>query len=111
MRNRFILKPLLRTLFAAGLVFTAVQGFAAASGDSGREAASWCAGRCDRVVTDWSLTAYQVINAGDGYVDPMAASRSLAMHDAVNTVQKTRVMQKTRVYRRNYAADGSPLEG
>lgn len=92
MRNRFILKPVLRTLFAAGLVFTTVQGFAAASGDSGREVASWCAGRCDRVITDWSLTAFQVIKAGDGYVDPMAASRSLAMvhlamHDAVNTAR------------------------
>ena len=44
------------------------------------------------MVTDWSLTAYQVIRAGDGYVDPMAASRSLAMmhlamHDAVNAVR------------------------
>lgn len=54
-------------------------------------AESWCAGRCDNVITDWNLTAFHVIKAGDGYVDPMAASRSLAMmhlamHDAVNTV-------------------------
>jgi hypothetical protein len=51
----------------------------------------WCLDRCDAVVTDWSLAAYHVIKAGDGYGDPMAASRSLAMmhaamHDAVNAV-------------------------
>jgi hypothetical protein len=54
-------------------------------------ARTWCADRCDSVITDWNLTAFQLIKAGDGYVDPMAASRSLAMmhaamHDAVNTV-------------------------
>jgi hypothetical protein len=43
------------------------------------------------VITDWNLAAYQVIKAGDGYQDPMAASRSLAimhlaMHDAANAV-------------------------
>lgn len=52
---------------------------------------SWCAERCDGVITDWNLTAFQVIKAADGYQDPMAASRSLAMmhlamHDAVNAV-------------------------
>jgi PAP2 superfamily len=52
---------------------------------------TWCAHHCDSVITDWNLTAFQVIKAGDGYGDPMAASRSLAMmhaamHDAVNTV-------------------------
>ena len=41
------------------------------------------------MITDWSLTAFQVIKTADGYVDPMAASRSLAMmhvamHDAAN---------------------------
>lgn len=46
-------------------------------------AGSWCADRCDRVVTDWNATALQV--------DPTASSRSLAlmhlaMHDAANTV-------------------------
>jgi hypothetical protein len=55
-------------------------------------ARTWCADRCDGVITDWNLTAFQVIKAGDGYGDPMAASRSLAMmhlamHDAVNTVR------------------------
>ena len=53
---------------------------------------SWCGAGCDSVITDWSLNAYHVIKAADGYADPMAASRSLAMmhvamHDAVNAVQ------------------------
>jgi len=53
---------------------------------------SWCGSGCDSVITDWSLNAYHVIKAADGYADPMAASRSLAMmhvamHDAVNAVQ------------------------
>ena len=54
--------------------------------------ASWCGVRCDTVVTDWNAFAHQVITADDGYSNPMAASRSLAMlhlamHDAVNAVQ------------------------
>jgi hypothetical protein len=49
----------------------------------------WCAPDCGDIVSDWSLTAYAVIRAANGYVDPMAASRVLAsmhiaMHDAVN---------------------------
>ena len=57
-----------------------------------RAAATWCGGDCDRVIVDYSLTAFQVIKAGDGYQDPMAASRSLAMmhlamHDAVNAAR------------------------
>jgi hypothetical protein len=53
------------------------------------EAAPWCADRCDQVVIDWNALAYQVIKTSDGYTNPMAASRSLAMvhlamHDAVN---------------------------
>ena len=57
-----------------------------------RDAASWCADRCDQVVIDWNATAYQVIKANDGYADPMAASRvlamvHLAMHDAVNATR------------------------
>jgi hypothetical protein len=51
--------------------------------------ASWCADRCDAVITDWNLAALQVIRAADGYRNPLTASRSLAMmhlamHDAVN---------------------------
>lgn len=54
--------------------------------------ATWCANRCDAVVTDWSAAAVQIIKAADGYADPMAASRSLAMmhlamHDAVNAAR------------------------
>jgi hypothetical protein len=54
--------------------------------------AAWCGDRCDAVVTDWNAFAHQVITADDGYSNPMAASRSLAMlhlamHDAVNAVQ------------------------
>jgi hypothetical protein len=54
-------------------------------------AVSWCADACDSVILDYSLAAYHVIKAGDGYQDPMAASRSLAMmhlamHDAVNAI-------------------------
>ncbi|MFZ5891784.1 MAG: vanadium-dependent haloperoxidase [Myxococcota bacterium] len=52
----------------------------------------WCAEACDAVITDWSLNAYHVVKAADGYQDPMAASRALAMmhvamHDAVNAVR------------------------
>jgi pimeloyl-ACP methyl ester carboxylesterase len=41
---------------------------------------------------DWNLHTHQVIKAADGYVDPMAASRvlamvHLAMHDAVNAAE------------------------
>jgi hypothetical protein len=54
-------------------------------------ATTWCADHCDGVISDYSLPAFQVIKAADGYHDPMSASRSLAMmhlamHDAVNAV-------------------------
>lgn len=60
--------------------------------DDRRATGTWCGERCDAVVTDWSLAAYQVIKAADGYADPMAASRSLAMmhlamHDAANAAR------------------------
>lgn len=53
---------------------------------------TWCADRCDQIVIDWNLHTHQVIKAADGYQDPMAASRTLAMvhlamHDAVNGAQ------------------------
>ena len=88
--------PLAGALLAAGLATFHAQALAASdaveAAEQRRNTSSWCASRCDRVVTDWSLTAYQVIKAGDGYVDPMAASRSLAMmhaamHDAVNAAR------------------------
>jgi hypothetical protein len=64
----------------------------AAQAQERRAAAPWCADRCDQVVIDWNAIAYQAIKAGDGYVNPMAASRSLAMvhlamHDAVNATR------------------------
>jgi hypothetical protein len=50
---------------------------------------AWCGDRCDEIVVDWNAATHQVIKAADGYADPMAASRvlamvHLAMHDAVN---------------------------
>ena len=52
---------------------------------------TWCSERCDELVLDWNATAHQVIAAADGYANPLAASRALAMmhlamHDAVNAV-------------------------
>ncbi len=53
---------------------------------------TWCADRCDQVIIDWNLETHEVIKAATGYVDPMAASRvlamvHLAMHDAVNAIE------------------------
>lgn len=77
-----------RALHLLALAAAAVASGAAQANDR-RDAATWCADRCDQVVIDWNATAYQVIKANTGYADPMAASRSLAMvhlamHDAVN---------------------------
>lgn len=83
MANRF---RFLRTLLVASL---AAAGLGAAARPTA--GASWCADRCDQVVIDWNAQTHQVIKAADGYADPMAASRvlamvHLAMHDAVNAV-------------------------
>jgi hypothetical protein len=48
-------------------------------------------GAHDAVILDWNAGTHQVIKAADGYLNPMAASRSLAMvhlamHDAANAV-------------------------
>ena len=48
-----------------------------------RDAASWCADRCDQIVIDWNQQTHQVIKAADGYQDPMAASRILADVEAM----------------------------
>lgn len=53
---------------------------------------TWCGNRCDQVIIDWNLETYEVIKVASGYVDPMAASRvlamvHLAMHDAVNAIE------------------------
>lgn len=71
-------------LCALALAALAAAGPAAARGEP-----AWCAERCDQVVIDWNLHAYEVIKADNGYADPMAASRvlamvHLAMHDAAN---------------------------
>lgn len=94
MKFHLSLRSMARTLCVAGLAAAVLPGYAGERRDAPHKPlpATWCAGRCDAVVTDWSLVAYQVIKAADGYQDPMAASRSLAMmhlamHDAANAVQ------------------------
>lgn len=64
----------------------------AASPAASSAAGAWCADRCDQVVIDWNLQTHQVIKAAEGYANPMAASRvlamvHLAMHDAVNAAE------------------------
>lgn len=65
--------------------------FAGTGAQAANSGTSWCGERCDEVVIDWNQTTHQVISAADGYSNPMAASRvlamvHLAMHDAVNAV-------------------------
>jgi hypothetical protein len=92
-------RPLLAALAAALVLGVAMTGLPTRADERQKPGmvteraptATWCADGCDAVVADWSLTAYHVIKAADGYQDPMAASRSLAMmhvamHDAVNAV-------------------------
>ncbi len=74
---------LLAALLSAS-AFAAPQASATPAGDPG-----WCQPDCGGIVSDWSLTAYAVIRAANGYVDPMAATRVLAsmhiaIHDAAN---------------------------
>ncbi len=74
-------RPVLSALAAAALA----ASFSVAAADK----KTWCADRCDQIVIDWNLQTHQVIKAAEGYADPMAASRVLAMvhlaiHDAVN---------------------------
>ncbi len=94
MKTQLRLHTLARAMLCIGL--TSVAGLCATCDSyepvERRAAATWCAERCDEVVTDWSLAALQIIKAGDGYQDPMAASRALAMmhlamHDAANAVR------------------------
>lgn len=74
---------LLSALLATS-AFTVTDVSAATAGDP-----AWCRPDCGDIVSDWSLTAYAVIRAANGYADPMAATRVLAtmhiaMHDAAN---------------------------
>jgi hypothetical protein len=80
----------LAALAAAGIagLAGAVAWRASASGAAGGEG-TWCSASCGRLVPEWSLAAYGAIKAENGYADPLAASRTLAMmhiamHDAVN---------------------------
>lgn len=78
--------------FARIALLTALPAAALLACATPAQAARWCGDRCDQVVIDWNAAAHQVITAADGYADPMAASRALAMvhlamHDAVNAVQ------------------------
>ena len=87
--------PLTKPLLTIGLATAA--GLCAADQYEAEDhtpsgAATWCADRCDAVITDWSLTALQVIKAADGYQNPLTATRSLAMmhlamHDAANAAR------------------------
>ena len=79
-----------KTLLARRTVLAALPA-AAFLALAGPAEARWCGGRCDQVVLDWNAGTHQVIKAADGYMNPMAASRTLAMvhlamHDAVNAV-------------------------
>jgi hypothetical protein len=71
------------TAVAATLASTAVTATTSTS--------TWCGNHCDEIVIDWSLTAYQTIKADNGYIDPLPATRALAMmhlamHDALNLI-------------------------
>jgi hypothetical protein len=77
----------------AALALAATGGLAAAwhaaASDTASRDDSWCSAGCAGLVPAWSLAAYQAIRAENGYADPLAASRMLAMthiamHDAVN---------------------------
>jgi hypothetical protein len=74
---------LLAALLSTSML-AAPEASATVAGDPG-----WCQPDCGDIVSDWSLTAYAVIRAANGYVDPMAATRVLAsmhiaIHDAAN---------------------------
>jgi hypothetical protein len=68
-------------LLSAGLFISTAQARPSESnGASLRPVSpSWCASRCDDVITDWSLTAYQVIKTVDGYADPSALGMAAAV--------------------------------
>lgn len=77
---------------ACTLAFAGSALAAPAGGKTSADALGWCAPRCDQLVIDWNVHTWQVIKAENGYADPMAASRvlamvHLAMHDAANAAQ------------------------
>jgi hypothetical protein len=77
----------LRAGLAVLLGANAVTAFAGAP--LAAQPGAWCGERCGELVTDWSLAAHQVIVADNKYINPLPATRALAMmhlamHDAVN---------------------------
>jgi hypothetical protein len=92
MTYRFLSHASALALVAAAIACTPARADERFNAQARPTPQSWCADHCDRVVIEHSLGAFQVIKAADGYQDPMAASRSLAMmhlamHDAVNAVR------------------------
>ncbi|MDL1859535.1 vanadium-dependent haloperoxidase [Betaproteobacteria bacterium PRO7] len=92
-----------RRLLHAALVLAAF----AASSHAVAATRAWCADRCDQIVIDWNLQTHQVIKTAEGYTNPMAASRvlamvHLAMHDAVNAARP-----RYRAYAYSPAADAN----
>jgi hypothetical protein len=84
--------PTRRQLLLTALGVAAFTAAAPATANGTAPGKTWCADRCDQIVIDWNLQTHQVIKADNGYADPMAASRvlamvHLAMHDAVNAAQ------------------------
>lgn len=80
----------LRALAASLLLATTAAAVATDAAAAGKK--TWCADQCDQIVIDWNRQTHQVLKADNGYADPMAASRilamvHLAMHDAVNAVE------------------------
>jgi hypothetical protein len=97
MSNRFNLSQRRKLAMSIAIGLAAVSALAAtgsalaATRLSEHRAISWCADHCDQVVIDWNATAYQVIKAADGYQNPLAASRALAMmHLAMHEAASTR---------------------
>jgi membrane-associated phospholipid phosphatase len=77
----------LGALGVAGLA--GALGWRAQASGAAADEGTWCSAACGRLVPEWSLTAYAAIKAENGYSNPLAASRTLAMmhiamHDAVN---------------------------
>lgn len=75
-------------VLAGGLLGMAA-GNTRAQAAASRAENHWCGAGCGDLIGEWSLTAYETIKAADGYANPMAASRALAMmhiamHDAAN---------------------------
>lgn len=110
----FPLRQLARSLIALATVGLGPAAIAADADKAYRDAspATWCAHRCDAIVTDWSVTALQVIKTADGYQNPLTASRSLAMlhlamHDAVNTVRPRFERYAAKAVAINPAADAA----